>query len=75
MNTGLINITAMIKDGGHRNLMIKPDMLGKLAESIHNKGFEYVQLLAEDIVVVGFMVTGSQTGERIIILGDGEQNE
>lgn len=68
-----INITVMIKDGGYQVIQILPDMLGKLAESIKNNGFEWAVLQSGPIPVVGFIVAGKQVGERLIMLGkDGE---
>ncbi|WP_325176619.1 hypothetical protein [Paenibacillus alkalitolerans] len=66
----MIGITVMIKNGGYQTVKISPEMVGKLAISIKEKGFEYVQLLSGAIEVVGFLVTGDQTGDRIIVLGE-----
>jgi hypothetical protein len=65
-----MNIIAMIKDGGYKSLKITPDQIGKLAESIHKQGAEWVTLLAGPIQVVGFVVASKQAGDRIIMLGE-----
>ena len=68
----MTRINAMVKDGGYEVLDIPPKLMGELALSIQNKGSETVHLKSRSLEVVGFMVTGNQTGERVIILG-GEQ--
>lgn len=67
----IINIRVMLKEGGYRGLKIDKKMMGELAVAIMNQGFEYVTLESGSIeIVVGFMVTGDQVGERVIITGD-----
>ena len=65
----LIGITVMLKEGGCQSVRTTSSLLGKIAESISEQGFEYVHLLSGTITVVGFLVTGKETGERVIILG------
>lgn len=66
----MISINAMIKDGGYKTLQADKKMLANLAESIQKQGFEYVTLRSGVIEVVGFVVSGSLTGDRVIILGN-----
>lgn len=68
----MLSITVMLKDGGYSVVKITPELLGELAQAIQEKGFEWVQLLSGSIAVVGFIVTGKQTGDRVIVLGDKE---
>ncbi|MCM3272580.1 hypothetical protein [Paenibacillus elgii] len=68
----MIDILVLLKDGGYKNVKISPNLLGKLAESISKQGFEYITLMSGVITVVGFMVTGAQTGRRVIMI-DGER--
>lgn len=68
----------MIKDGGYKVVQIDAKMLGDLAKSIKTNGSEHITLQSGVIEVVGFMITGNQTGDRVIILGDkteGIENE
>ncbi len=70
----MLNVLVLLDVGGHQKVKIEPHMLGDLAESIADKGYEYLVLSkSEPIKVVGFMVTGSQTGERLIVLGGESQ--
>jgi hypothetical protein len=65
----MLDITVMIKDSGCKSVKITPKMLGDLAKSIVEKGSEYVSLATGTLEVVGLMVTGKQTGDRVIMLG------
>ncbi|PWW06303.1 hypothetical protein DFQ01_103205 [Paenibacillus cellulosilyticus] len=67
-----INITAMIKDGGSQIVKVTPHMLRKLAVAIQQKGSEIIHMQSGSAEVVGFLVQGSQVGERVIILGKGD---
>lgn len=65
-----INITAMIKDGGYENVKLPPSLMGELAKAIQHKGHEVIQLASgKTLEVVGFLVKGDMTGERIIVIG------
>lgn len=66
----MIDITVMIKDSDYRTVKITPEMLGELAKSIQTKGSEWIQLRSGEFQVVGFLVTGEETGDRVIVLGD-----
>jgi NADPH:quinone reductase-like Zn-dependent oxidoreductase len=66
----VISINAMLLDGGYRTLQINKKMLSDLAESIQKHGFEYVSLTSGVIEIVGFVVSGSLVGDRVIILGN-----
>ena len=68
----MLFITAMLKDGGYRQLQITPEYLGQLAESIQKQGYEWVTLVKGPIAIVGFMVVGNQVGDRVIVLGGAE---
>ncbi|WP_409346802.1 hypothetical protein [Paenibacillus sp. MBLB4367] len=70
MGHDLLNISVMLKDGGYSVVKITIDMIGQLAKAIQEKGFEWITLKSGPIAVVGFMVIGNQTGDRVIILGD-----
>lgn len=70
MPNSTVNMTVMLKDGGYENVKIPTNYIGKLAESIWQNGFEWLTLKRGPIAVVGFMVTGKQTGERVIIIGN-----
>jgi len=65
-----ISITALIKDGGDRQLQITSEILGELALSIKKNGSEVVQLKDGEIVVAGILIVGKDIGERIIVCGD-----
>ena len=67
-------INAMVKDGGFEKLLISPELLGKLAKNIEENGSEMVHLMNRSIEIVGFMVTGKQTGERVIVI-NGQQED
>lgn len=68
--TDLVSIMAMVKDGGYERLQIPSDWVGKLALAIKNSGYETARLASgKTFDVVGFVVTGSMTGERIIVSG------
>lgn len=68
-----IAITMLIKDGGYEQLAIPTKMMAQLAVAIREKGVETVATSEQRLLhVVGFMVTGKQTGERVIMLGKGE---
>jgi hypothetical protein len=67
-----IAITLLIKDGGYEQLVIPPKMLTQLAIAIRTTGAEWVATNQRALHVVGFMVTGKQTGERVIMLGKGD---
>lgn len=62
-----IGITIMLKDGGYDVVLIPIKFMGELAKSIKGKGSEYIHTATRSVEVVGFMVTGKQTGERIIV--------
>ena len=51
-----ISITALIKDGGDKQLQITSEMLGELALSIKKNGSEVVQLKDGSIVVAGILI-------------------
>lgn len=68
----MIDITVMLKGEGFRTVKIKPELIGKLAKSIKDNGFEWVSLVSGPIAVVGFFVTGKETGERVIMIGSKE---
>jgi len=71
----MIGIMAMIKDGGYEKLQVPMEWIGKLAESIKNKGYETATLASgKTVEVVGFVVTGKMTGERIIVSGSEAQS-
>lgn len=66
----IISITTMVKDGGYESLKIPPHMIGNLSKGIKDKGVEIVHLSGgKSLEIVGFIVTGSMTGERIIVSG------
>jgi len=65
-----ISITALIKDGGDKQLQITSEMLGELALSIKKSGSEAVQLKDKSIIVAGILISGKDMGERVIICGD-----
>ena len=65
-----ISITALIKDGGDKQLQITSEMLGELALSIKKNGSEAVQLKDKSIIVAGILISGKDMGERVIICGD-----
>lgn len=67
-----IAITLFIKDGGYENLVIPAPLMAKLASAIRQKGAEHVRTSERTLEVVGLMVTGKQTGERVIVLGKGD---
>jgi len=70
-----ISITAIIKDGGDRQLQITSEMLGELALSIKKNGSEVVQLKDGSIVVAGILIVGKDIGERIIVCGDYKEDK
>jgi hypothetical protein len=71
----MISIMTMIKDGGYEKLQIPVEWIGKLAESIENKGHETVTMASgKTLDLVGFVVTGKMTGERIIVSGSEAQS-
>ncbi|MNO32227.1 hypothetical protein D3C76_222110 [compost metagenome] len=75
IETKQIFIMAMIKDGGYEKIIVPVEWIGKLAESIKNKGYETATLSSgKTFDVVGFVVTGSMTGERIIVSGSEAQS-
>jgi len=59
-----INITALIKDGGDKQLQITPEMLGELALSIKKNGSEVVQLKDRSIIIDGILISGKRILER-----------
>jgi len=65
-----ISITAIIKDGGDRQLQITSEMLGELALLIKKNGSEVVQLNDGEIIVVGILIAGKDIGKRVILCGD-----
>jgi len=65
-----ISITALIKNGGDKQLQITSEMLGELALSIKKNGSEVVQLKNESIIIAGILIAGKDIGERIIVCGD-----
>jgi len=65
-----ISITALIKDGGDKQLQITSEMLGELALSIKKNGSEVVQLKDKEIIIAGILIAGKEVGERVIICGD-----
>lgn len=68
--TDLVSILAMVKDGGYERIQIPMDWVGKLALSITNNGYETAKLASgKTFDVVGFVVIGNMTGERIIVSG------
>lgn len=64
-----IAITILLKDGEYQNVLIAPGLIGQLARAIRDNGSEWITLQNGPVQAVGFLVTGKQTGERIIILG------
>lgn len=72
-----IPITVMLKDGGFQQVKIPSNYIGPLALAIDRDGWDWLTLKSGPINVVGFLVTGKQTGERVIILGkdEGESDE
>ena len=64
-----IAVDLMIKDGGTEVMVIPSKLLEPLAKSIRQKGSEIVRTDKSSYEVVGFMVRGNQTGERVIVLG------
>jgi len=64
-----IVITVLVKDGGCDTIGILPSMIGPLAESIRNKGYEVAHLPSKSIEVEGILITGKGIGERVIMLG------
>jgi|GEM_PF-2378850 len=71
-----INITAMIKDGGYESVKLPPSLMGELAKAIQRKGRESIHLASgRTLEVVGFIVKGDMTGERIIVMGKEAHHE
>lgn len=71
-----ISITAMIRDGGYEDILIPAALMGHLADAIKKNGHEVIHLAnGERFDVVGFMVAGNMTGERMIILGTEDTHE
>lgn len=68
-----IYVTALIKDGGQESVGVPPEMLGPLCQAIQVNGFEMVHLPKRSFEVVGLLITGKETGERVIILGAKEE--
>lgn len=59
----------MLNDGGSKMVKIEPSMFETLAASIADNGSEVMRLgNGELLTVVGFMVIGKRTGERVIVL-------
>lgn len=76
IETKKIFIMAMIKDGGYEKIIVPVEWIGKLAESIKNKGNETLTMASgKTLDVVGFIVTGKMTGERIIVSGSEAPHE
>lgn len=67
-----MKVTFMIKDGGCEYGVINANMLGELASKIERDGSEIIHFTHRSIEVVGIMITGAQTGQRVIVLGSGE---
>ncbi|WP_028547215.1 hypothetical protein [Paenibacillus taiwanensis] len=66
----MINIMALIKDGGNETLQMPHEWIGKLAKSIVSKGSETVHVgNGKSHEVVGFVVSGKEAGQRVIMLG------
>jgi hypothetical protein len=65
----VISITVFLKDGGYKEVTIPPKFMAPLAEAIKERGFEYITLQSGVLTVVGFLVRGTMTGERVIVLG------
>lgn len=64
-----IAIDLMIKDGGTEVMVIPSELLEPLAKSIRKNGVETVRTDKSSYEVVGLMVRGNQTGQRVIVLG------
>jgi hypothetical protein len=65
----MLSITVFLKDGGYKEVTIPLKFLSPLAEAIKERGFEYVTLQSGVLTIVGFLVRGVMTGERVIVLG------
>jgi hypothetical protein len=65
----VLYVTALLKDGGDEALGISPSMLGPFARNIQRNGSERAHLKNRSVEVVGLLITGKETGERVIILG------
>ena len=71
----MIYLTALLKDGGQEPFSVPDSMLGKLAAGIQEHGAETVHTSSRSVEVVGLLITGKQTGERVIVLGVKEEDE
>ena len=70
-----ISITALIKNGGDKQLQITSEILGELALSIKKNGSEVVQLKNESIIIAGILISGKDIGERIIVCGNYKEDK
>lgn len=71
-----MNVTVMIKNGGYEVVDIPCDLIGGLANKIKEEGSAALyKANGTTVVVVGFMVTGKQTGERLIVLDKSKEDE
>jgi hypothetical protein len=66
---GMIRTMVLLEDGSSRMVTMTVDMIGKLAKTISETGIEHMRIASQEVLtVVGFMVIGKKTGERVIVL-------
>lgn len=64
-----MKVTVMLKEGGYDTVDIPYKLIGQLADKIEKEGSAPLRLANwDEIHTVGFMVTGKQTGERLIVI-------
>jgi hypothetical protein len=66
---GLIRTMVLLEGGDSKMVVMGPEMIAQLATSISENGVEHLTISKQEtITVVGFMVIGKKTGERVIVL-------
>lgn len=64
-----IAFTAILKDGGYKNLMIPDNVLSTLAIAIREKGSEILHTTEDSYCIAGILLYGKDVGERVIVIG------
>lgn len=71
-----MKVTVMLKDGGYDTADIPYKQVGRLADKIEKEGAAALYTASGSTIhAVGFMVTGKQTGERLIVLNKPKEAE
>lgn len=66
---GMIRTMVMLEDGNSRMVTMNTEMIGRLAKTISETGIEHMRIASQEVLtVVGFVVIGKKTGERVLIL-------